>query len=93
MFSTFSLNQQLNYWHFKSFRIHPIAPYDFFFFFLFPKLYEHIKGTKCDSDEKIKSVVKWWITAQDKQFYIDSIVKLVERWNVWFLAFIAAAER
>jgi [histone H3]-lysine36 N-dimethyltransferase SETMAR len=55
-----------------------LAPCDFF---LFPKLKEHLKGTKFNSDEKIKAEVKQWFNAQPKEFYLNGISKLVNRWQ------------
>ncbi|CAI6357430.1 unnamed protein product [Macrosiphum euphorbiae] len=55
-----------------------LAPCDFF---LFPKLKEHLKGTKFNSDEKVKAEVKRWFNAQPEEFYLNGISKLVNRWQ------------
>lgn len=54
-----------------------LAPCDFF---LFPKLKEHLKGKKINSDEKVKAEVKRWFNAQSEEFYFDGISKIVNRW-------------
>lgn len=56
-----------------------VAPRDFFFFFFIPNLKNIInsKGTKFDSDEKIKADVERWFAAQDEQIYLEGITKLV----------------
>jgi len=55
-----------------------LAPCDFF---LFPKLKEHLKGTKFNSNEKVKAEVKRWFNAQPGKFYLNGISKLVNRWQ------------
>ncbi|KAL4121904.1 hypothetical protein QTP88_014324 [Uroleucon formosanum] len=55
-----------------------LAPCDFF---LFPKLKEHLKGTKFNSDEKVKAEVKRWFNAQPEEFYLNGISKLVNLWQ------------
>ena len=55
-----------------------LAPCDFF---LFPKLKEHLKGTKFNSDEEVKAEIKRWFNAQPEEFYLNGISKLVNRWQ------------
>lgn len=55
-----------------------LAPSDYH---LFPKLKEHLRGRRYQSDEELKTVVRRWLRDQDRQFYADGICKLPVRWE------------
>lgn len=50
-------------------------------YFLSPKLKEHLKGKKFNSDQEVKAGVKRWFNAQAEEIYLDGISKLVNRWR------------
>ena len=55
-----------------------LAPCDFH---LFPKLKGHLRGTRYDDDDELKSATEEWLNEQDKTFYLSGIEKLRERYN------------
>lgn len=62
--------KRLNRWDYKSFRVrHKVRILHRFV--SFPKCNGHLKGTKIDCDEKIT------VAAQDEQYYLDDITKLI----------------
>jgi transposase len=57
-----------------------LAPSDFHFF---PHLNGDLKGTHFTSDDEVKQAVTSWIKQRTPEFFIDSIRKLVLRWEKW----------
>ena len=55
-----------------------LAPSDFHFF---PHLKWDLKGTHFTSDDEVKQAVKSWIKQRTPEFFIDSMRKLVLRWE------------
>jgi hypothetical protein len=55
-----------------------LAPSDFHFF---PHLKRDVKGAHFTSDDKVKQAVTSWIKQRTPKFFIDSIRKLVLRWE------------
>ena len=55
-----------------------LAPCDFW---LFPKLKEHLKGTRFVSDEQVTHAVHSWCRQQPASFFCDGLQQLVYRWR------------
>ena len=55
-----------------------LAPSDFHFF---PHLKWDLKRTHFTSDDEVKQAVKSWIKQRTPEFFIDSMRKLVLRWE------------
>lgn len=55
-----------------------LAPSDFH---LFPKLKEHIRGTKFDDNNAVMGAVEEFFEAQEKSFFYDGLKKLEKRYN------------
>ena len=55
-----------------------LAPSDFHFF---PHLKRDLKGTHFTSDDELKQAVTSWIKRRTPEFFIDSMRKLVLRWE------------
>ncbi|KAL0822131.1 hypothetical protein ABMA28_004265 [Loxostege sticticalis] len=55
-----------------------LAPSDFH---LFPKLKEHIRGTKFADDDAVMAAVNEFFESQEKDFFLDGIRKLEKRYS------------
>ena len=55
-----------------------LAPCDFW---LFPKLKEHLKGTRFTSDQEVTDAVRRWCRQQPASFFADGMQRLVQRWR------------
>ena len=55
-----------------------MAPSDFC---LFPKLKSNLRGTQFGSNEGVIAAVNEYLEDQEKDFYLDGISKLEQRWT------------
>ena len=55
-----------------------MAPSDFY---LFPKLKSNLRGTQFGSNEGVIMAVIEYIEDQEKDFYLEGIIKLEQRWT------------
>ena len=50
-------------------------------FYLFPKLKSNLRGTQFGSNEGAKAAVNEYLEDQEKDFYLEGIIKLEQRWT------------
>ena len=50
-------------------------------FHLFGPKKEHLRGQKFADDEEVMEVVKSWLKATPKSFFLEGIRKLADRWT------------
>ena len=50
-------------------------------FYLFPKLKSNLRGTQFESKEGVIAAVNEYLEDQEKDFYLEGISKLEQRWT------------
>ena len=67
------------------FEVLPHPPYSLYMapsdFYLFPKLKSHLRGTQFRSNEGVTAAVNEYLDDQEKDFYLEGISKLEQRWT------------
>ena len=67
------------------FEVLPHPPYSLYMapsdFYLFPNLISHLRGTQFRSNEGVKAAVNEYLDDQEKDFYLEGISKLEQRWT------------